>query len=184
MKNNAMKSVNASDNSISTPLDDFPWTEQECGALGVDRQLAFLAWNILQGASEINALTKSGYDPRLTKMWLIASKPSYLRAMRVMSTQYLNAVAFPISVKALVAIAQNNLANDAARVKAANVLMEYSNSTLQAFKDEFGKGGKDMSPDALDKMIRHLEGTTHDVMADVQIPVQMDTVDDYLTDMS
>lgn len=181
MKKNAMKSMPIADNYSG---DDFPWTDAECSSLGVERSLAYLAWNVLNGFPDSKALSLAGYNPRLTKMWLIASRPNYLRAMRVMSTQYLNAVAFPIAVKALVGIALDDQANQAAKAKAANVLMDYGVSTLQAFKNEFGKDGADMTPAALDKMIKHLETETRNVVDAVQIDVQMTEQEDYLSDMS
>lgn len=179
MKNNAMKSTPVADNFE----DSFPWTRDECQALGVDRQLSHLAWNVLNGDSEATALASSGYS-RFADFRAISCRPEYLRAVRVMAAQFLNAVAFPRAVLTLLSISRDRSAMPAARVKASNVLMDYAVSTLQAFKDELDKGHDDMSPEAIAKVIKHLETSQADALADVQIDVQMTEQEDYLSDMS
>ena len=180
MKNNAIKSVGEKDKFVDT----FPWGEKECAGFGIERQLASLAWNVLNGFPERKAISLAGLDPSTTEMWLISAKPAYLRAMRVMSAQYLTAVAFPISVGALLSITRDDAAPQAARVKAAGTLMEYSVSTIQSLKDELAKSDDVLSPEALANMIKTLETGTHDVMEHVHMPVQTAQQADYLSDMS
>ncbi len=161
----------------------FPWTDDDCSALGINRSEAHLAWRLLQGDKNISALRTAGYDRNYTIAQL-TTLPTYARAVAIMSLQYLNAVALPIAIRTNVKIAQDDAAPAQARVRAASVLIEHGERMIERFKDTGKKSVDDLPPEALGKLIDHLSSTTANEPVDVQSVVQTAQQADYLSDMS
>ena len=194
MTKNAMKSTNEQDIV-------FAWSEQDCQALGIERRDAILAWKVLnsgaaQKVSDADLLSM-GYEKSSSYMNVIIH-PNYLRAMRVMMTQYTNAVCLPEAIRTNLSIAQDTSAPEAARVRAAGKLIDYAEQSLERFRKEFNKGADELAPDDLARVIKYLEGMraaglqvgsidtssidekrTIDVHSLVQSPV----ANDYLSDL-
>ncbi len=176
MKNNAMKSVGEKDSY-------FAWSEDDCAALGVNRNEAHLAWRLLIGDRNRSALDSAGFEKRYS-LEDITTLPTYARAVAIMSLQYLNAVALPVAIRTNMKIAQDDRAPAPARVRAASVLIEHGERMIERFKDTGKKSVDDLPPEALGKLIDHLSSTTANEPVDVQSVVQTAQQADYLSDMS
>ena len=199
MKNNATKTVNGEDrakkNSVprqrarkTQSKSYFGWSDAECQSFGINRQEAEVAWCLLHGAKPLEAIAISGYHPS-SDIRLITSRISYLQAARAMTVHYSNAVAVPLAIRVNVEIAGSRTAPESSRVGAAKNLVSYAESSLDAFKQEFGGKSGELTLEQLTKAVRHLEQTKHapgnlaritDV--DGQNVVQTPSTDDYLSD--
>lgn len=176
MRNNAMKTVKEKDKF-------FPWTEEDCGVLGIKRQEAHMAWRVLQGDPTQNAISRAGY-PEKSTFDDITTSPTYARAVGIMSLQYLNAVAIPIAIRANVSIVKDTQAPAAARVRASSVLIEHAERLIERYTSKVPSNVEDMAPEALGKLIDHMTEAAREVLADVQIDGQILLDEDYLSDMS
>jgi len=188
---NAMKSTNEGDIV-------FAWSEQDCQALGIERRDAILAWKVLsrdKGAKIQNAdLVTYGYHEQVKYSDAVVH-PNYLRALRVMTTQYTNAICLPAAIRVNLEIAEDPAQPAAARVKAAGKLIDYAEQSLERFRKEFHKDADQLEPEDLARVIKYLEGMraaglqveslkepimrTIDVHSLVQSPVS----DTYLSDL-
>ena len=190
MGENAMKTTNGDDIV-------FAWSEEDCRALGIERRDAILAWKVLQEriSERVSSadLLLYGYEPG-TEFDNIILHPNYMRAMRVMLAQWLNVVAVPVAVRTQMTIAQSTKAPEAVRIKAAKYLIDHAEQALERFRVEYGKPVDELDPDALQRVIKYLEGlkgSGETVLAsiddrraiDVQSFVQPASADAYLADL-
>lgn len=170
MLNSAMKTVDEGDRFVG---ETFAWTEQDCSAIGLDRRLAMVAWNILNGLSEQEAMYRAGYHAQ-TPFELIASSPHYIHAMRVMVAQFTNGVVVPEVIVMLRGVAMNEAIEPQHRVKAGSKLHEIAGESLQRFKDEYSKQADELNPDQLQRIIKQLEAN--------RSSIDLDAVDEALLD--
>lgn len=175
MRNNAMKTVREKDSYLAV----FPWSDKECNDLGVERAYAHLAWLVVCGYREKDALALTGWED--APFEIVSVSPKFLHAMRVLGTQYLNAVAFPKAIRTLVAVAEDRHAAAAARVNAAGKLLDHSASLLAALKGDMQISEHDMTPEMLERVIAQMQASQVDL---VQSAVQSTQQADYLSDMS
>lgn len=182
MGNNAVKTTN-DENQL------FSWTEEDCARMGVNRQEAHLAWLILNDVQESAALYSSGYIASV-KYRHISVLPSYMRAMRVMTAQFLNAVATPQAVSALVKVTKEKSAAAPARVQAASRLLDHAGSTLEKLVDEGKKVSDTIDLDELRALVADLERAQSDgakpideALDDVLNRGQTQDADDDLSDL-
>jgi hypothetical protein len=188
MKNNAAKSIALPTNSV------FPWSEDECAALGISVREAILAWQLLQNELDATALIRSGYVSN-ADLSTIQAAPSFARAMQIMGMQYLNAVAFPAAIKAQMQIVQKASAPPAARVQAAARLQEHANLAVDRFRESMRRGNGALDVDAIDRLIVDLERKKAEAMSSIvdiepekaakrgQNRGQTQIIDDYLSDL-
>lgn len=190
MGENAMKTTNGEDIV-------FAWSEEDCRALGIERRDAILAWKVLsrdKGTKIKNDdLPSYGYDLGL-KYSDVVVHPNYLRALRVMTTQYTNAICLPAAIRVNLEIAEDVAQPAAARVKAAGKLMDYAEQSLDKFRAEFNKGHDELPPEDLARVIKYLESLraaglqvesvkSPERTIDVQSFVQPASADAYLADL-
>ena len=177
------KNVTKSTNDAPAVGDNFAWTEADCSAVGVDRRLAMVAWNVLNGLKTDEALYRGGYIAG-TPFELIASSPHYIHAMRVMVAQFTNGVVVPEVIVMLRDVAMNTAIEPQHRVKAGSKLHEIAGESLQRFKDEYGKQADELNPDQLQRIIKQLEQTKSAItLDDVQIDGLLHVSDTYLSDL-
>lgn len=153
MGENAMKTTNGDDIV-------FAWSEEDCRALGIERRDAILAWMAVQGKdtarlTEIE-LIGFGYDKPAVFSDIILL-PNYSRALRIMLTQWLNVVGLPEAARTHYNMMRSEKAPEAVRIKAAKHLTDMAESMRASFIAEYDRPTEDLDPDALKRVIKHLE---------------------------
>lgn len=129
--------------------NEFPLSDADCQAMQIDKQEAHVAWLILFSESGAAAIVRAGYKVSLENAELtwnrLTLRPSYARAVEVMTRHFLQAIAAPAALAVQFDLLTSKNTAPGIKHQIGKTLME-----MAGYGQESGPGGKPVDLDKLD----------------------------------